>query len=147
MTRCYNKKSTGYHHYGARGIEVCEEWKDFETFYSWYKERDMSLSLDRKNNNRGYSPSNCRMVTMKEQAQNTRRIRTTNSTGYRGVSIKTRQSKKTGEYVRYETTVHSDKKLKHLGTFKTPREAALVRDKYILDNNLNHTLNDLEELS
>ena len=36
ISRCYNKNSTKYYAYGARGINVCEEWKnDFLKFYDW----------------------------------------------------------------------------------------------------------------
>lgn len=59
--------------YYDRGIFVCDEWlNNFESFYEWainngYKD---DLSLDRINNNEGYSPKNCRWATMKEQGNN-----------------------------------------------------------------------------
>lgn len=70
--RCKNKKHTRYNRYGGRGITVCEEWKDFHAFVDWalsnnYKD---SLTLDRKDNNKGYSPDNCRWATVKEQSEN-----------------------------------------------------------------------------
>lgn len=72
--RCYNSKSTGFKHYGGRGISMCDEWQsDFMTFYNWsinngYRE---DLSIDRIDVNGNYEPSNCRWITMKEQQRNT----------------------------------------------------------------------------
>jgi len=76
--RCYNPKSTGYEHYGGRGIIVCDEWLDnFIRFYNWaietgYKE---GLSINRINNNGNYEPDNCEWIYQKTQMLNTRRNR------------------------------------------------------------------------
>lgn len=73
-SRCDYKKNKSYKNYGGRGIRYCEEWKHFEPFYEWAKESgyEESLSLDRIDVNGNYEPSNCRWVTMKEQARNRR---------------------------------------------------------------------------
>lgn len=74
-TRCYNENSPIYQNYGARGISICDEWKqDFRTFESWaisHSYQD-NLSIDRIDNDGNYEPSNCRWVTSDVQSNNKR---------------------------------------------------------------------------
>ena len=87
ITRCTNKNSDSYNLYGARGITVCDEWigknpKGFSNFYDWamangYSDEKLpngrrKYTLDRIDNDKGYSPDNCRFVTEKEQQENKR---------------------------------------------------------------------------
>jgi hypothetical protein len=71
--RCYNESSERYYTYGARGISVCEEWKDnFHAFAEWAVKNGWkpSLSIERKDLDEDYCPDNCTFITMKEQARN-----------------------------------------------------------------------------
>lgn len=98
ILRCYDTNRSAFKDYGGRGITVCDDWNNREkvpsaynatkgwlSFKEWavehgYKE---GLTLDRIDNNKGYSPENCRWVTRTVQMNNTRRNRFVE---YKGVS-------------------------------------------------------------
>jgi hypothetical protein len=76
-TRCSNPKHMHFDRYGGRGITVCDEWKnDFQAFYDWAMSHGYSddLSIDRIDNDKGYSPDNCRFIPMSIQNQNKRNV-------------------------------------------------------------------------
>lgn len=73
--RCLNKTDKKYADYGGRGIKVCKSWMKFENFLKDMGDKSEGLSLDRKDNNKGYSKANCRWATLIEQANNKRNNR------------------------------------------------------------------------
>ena len=70
MARCRNPNHKAFPEYGGRGIRVCERWLDFTNFLAGMGERPPRHSLERKNNDLGYFPENCKWATRAEQAKN-----------------------------------------------------------------------------
>ena len=133
--RCKGSTSHNKKYYTDKGIKVCDEWvNDFPAFKAWALQNgyDDTLSIDRKDNNSGYSESNCRWVTQSTQVENTRILKSTNTSGYRGVS-------KNGS--KWRARIQVEGKEKSLGTFDNILDAAKAYDRYILENNLNNTIN------
>ena len=71
--RCLNPNATGYHYYGGRGITVCDRWLDFENFLEDMGDRPPGRTLDRVDNDLGYSKANCKWSTPSEQNCNQRK--------------------------------------------------------------------------
>lgn len=71
--RCNSPNHIGYKHYGERGISVCDRWSDFGNFLEDMGPKpEQTLSVERLNNSKGYSPDNCKWGTRIEQANNKR---------------------------------------------------------------------------
>lgn len=79
--RCFNANNKNYKEYGARGITMCDEWKNsFEAFYKWSMANGYDpdaprgkTTIDRIDNDGNYEPQNCRWVSMLKQSENRRR--------------------------------------------------------------------------
>lgn len=77
-TMCGRCRDTSNERYGGRGIAVCKRWRGkggFANFVTDMGEPTAGLSIERKDNTKGYSPANCRWATRKEQARNKRTTR------------------------------------------------------------------------
>jgi len=75
LSRCTNENNTTYDDYGGRGITVCERWQNdhgFENFLQDMGPRPANLTLERRDNSKGYTPDNCYWATRKQQARNRR---------------------------------------------------------------------------
>jgi len=136
--RCNNKNNTAYKNYGGRGITIHEAWADFAVFRDWALANGYSddLTIDRINNDEGYSPDNCRFVNRSVQMRNTRTINSTNTSGYRGVNW----NKSSG---RWRSKIRDGGKTVHLGYFDSSLDAAKAYDYYVLKNGLEHTTNNV----
>lgn len=68
--RVLNPGNKAYHHYGGRGIRICERWKDYAAFLADMGERpSIAHSIDRREANGNYEPGNCRWATQAEQVE------------------------------------------------------------------------------
>lgn len=120
IQRCTNKNDIEYQHYGGRGIHICEEWRhSFMAFYNYLGEPpNGKYTIDRIDNDKGYQPGNVRWATQTTQNFN-QRIRSDNTSGYRGVSW----SKVMHRWA-VEITVNGRRH--KLGYYNTPQEANRV---------------------
>lgn len=134
--RCRNENVPLYKNYGGRGISFSSEFEDFTVWLSYIKSLDnyakVGFSLDRENNDGNYERGNLRWATRGTQSCNTRRIRSNNTSGFRGVTKVSNG---------WQVSIGIDYKCVHLGTYKYPWTAAYIYDSYVLNNNTEHTMN------
>lgn len=134
IQRCENKKTKYYRYYGLAGIKVCDEWRhNRDAFYTWAIKNGYndSLTIDRINGSKGYSPDNCRWVTQSIQSQNTRYLSVRNKTGYRGVSFDIVRNK-------YASNIRVNNKQIHLGYYTTAVQASEAYIRYVYDHKTQH---------
>lgn len=72
--RCQKETDLSYDRYGGRGIKVCQEWEDYNTFANWARANgyEEGLSIERKDVNGNYCPENCEWIPLARQARNRR---------------------------------------------------------------------------
>lgn len=133
IQRCTLSNHTLYRSYGGRGIKVCEEWLNLKNFLEWCDRTYIEgMSLDRIDNNRGYTPENCRWADKVTQASN-RRMQSNNKSGFVGVGWAKHLNK-------WVAKIKSGTFYKQIGSFSSIEEAVLARDQYIIENGLPHKL-------
>jgi hypothetical protein len=130
LSRCSNPKVEFYANYGGRGIVVCKEWLNYVPFKEWAMSNgyNSGLEIDRINNNSNYSPENCRWVTGSINSRN-RRSKEGSTSKYIGVGFDKYKNK-------WKASLKLFGKTKHIGNYLTELEAALARDNYVKNNNL-----------
>lgn len=99
--RCRNPNSRQWNDYGGRGITICSRWDDFHVFAQDMGDRPDGYTLDRIDNDKGYSPDNCRWASRKDQQRN-RRIAVYVTVGgdrYRAVDLAEQSGLKTDTIV------------------------------------------------
>lgn len=124
LERCYDPDYKEYHLYGGKGVEVCEEWHNFQNFARWYEKHeivDFALDKDLVGNGFTYSPDHCILLPSVINSF------ITNSSGRKGGNLYT------GVYVSCEKyksqCCQLDGKVKYLGSYSTPEKAYLVYEK------------------
>ena len=148
IRRCYKPKCCNYKHYGGRGITVCAEWlpenNGKNNFIKWSLEHgyEKNLSIDRINNDMGYSPENCRWVTKRTQNIN-KKSSIPSKTGFVGICV--HNASYEGHVYYYGRVRGIDGKTKYTGISKSLKKAVIMRNNYIINNNLENELNLIPE--
>ena len=134
IQRTKNSNNKQYDDYGDRLITLCDEWREsFQAFYDFcmlngWKE---GLQIDREDNDKGYYPENCRIVTNRENSLNQRLLQKNNTSGYKGVCWHISNK-------RWQSSIKVNDKPFYLGQFIKIEDAVEARNQFIIDNNLEH---------
>lgn len=118
--RCYNPNNISYKNYGGRGINISSEWRNsFENFYKDMGKRPENLTIERVNNNLGYSKENCIWASRTTQSRN-QRLHKNNKTGIPGVYL----NKKSQKYI---GTIRANNNRYRFGSFSNLNDAKNAR--------------------
>lgn len=137
ITRTENKNHGSYKKYGANGISMCDEWRNNPNdFIDWALSNGYAddLTIDRKNNDGNYEPSNCRWVNKSIQSQNRKILMATNKSGYKGVCFANKRKK-------WCASITVRRKHKIIGYYDDPKQAAMAYDTFVIVYGLLHTKN------
>jgi hypothetical protein len=119
-SRCYNLGHKSKDLYSSRGIRVCTRWLSFTKFVQdigYTLDAYDNRTLDRIDNNKGYSPANCRLATHEQQALNRRKFRAGHNK-FKGITQT--------PGLRWNSSIKYKNKPVYLGVFASPEEAAAV---------------------
>lgn len=138
--RCYNTTHISYSSYGGAGITICNDWnhtnpQGLENFINWSLKNgyQRTLSIDRIDGSRGYSPDNCRWTTKAVQGANKKKSKC-NTVGFIGVSKHRNKFQ--------ARLVHCGSNIS-IGEYTVPETAAIARNNLIHRLKLPHTLNPI----
>jgi len=131
ITRTINPNAEKYEMYKDR--KPPEKWMTFDGFWSDMKDSYIAgYTIERVDNDKPYSKSNCTWANAYTQAQNKTNRSVNSSSGYYGVQK---------NYLQYEAKIQANGVKHYLGLFKTAEEAAIARDNFIIENGTAHPLN------
>lgn len=119
LSRCINPNNKSYKNYGGRGISVCSAWSKFATFFADMGKKPTGLTLERIQNDLGYSKENCCWASYTIQARN-RRLQKSNTSGCNGIDFNKQHQK-------WQVRISVDHKRYFIGYFATLEEAKTAR--------------------
>jgi len=135
--RCYNQNCKAYKNYGGRGITMCDAWlNDAGAFIRWCELNGFKdgLTIDRIDNDKGYSPENCRFVTFSENSKhrrpNRRRPKNPYSFKKSGLPIGVQRSGN-----KFMAMASFNNKYKYFGSYETVEDANRAYQNGISANN------------